>query len=208
MFIEQWNGVGFTNPPAGPPHQLYTDASGSWGCGAFWNLHWFQLRWDERSQSLPITIKEMLPIILSAAVWGPHWPAAAHVTYHCNNSAVVASLSSRSSKVDHLMHLMRCLFYIEAYHGFTVHCTHLPGAQNTAADALSRNVLPIFHLQVQGADPSPTPLPAGLLDTCFARTSIGCLRIGQRASILLCAGFSRIHPPHLSIRNTPVPHVL
>ena len=160
--------VSLPPPPtlAGPPHQLFTDASGTWGCRAFWNLHWFQLRWEERSKSLPTTVKEMLPIVLSATVWGPQWLAAAHITCHCDKIAVVASLSSWLSKVDHLMHLMGCIFYSKAYHGFTVHCTHLLGAQNTAADALFRNVLPLFHLQVQGADPSSRPgcwTPSALL---------------------------------------------
>ena len=111
------NGIGLA-PSARvcsmPP--LYTDASGSWGCGASWNQHWFQLKWDVRSQSLPIPVKEMLPIIISAAIWGPQWRAAKRITCCCDNAAVVAALSSRSCKVDHIMHLMRCLFYVEAFH--------------------------------------------------------------------------------------------
>lgn len=45
-FITQWNGIGFL-----PLHQcqlqVTTDASGSWGCGAFSGYQWFQLRWSQ-----------------------------------------------------------------------------------------------------------------------------------------------------------------
>jgi len=44
MFVAQWNGIGLAPSVcvcSMPP--LYTDASGSWGCGASWNQHWFQL---------------------------------------------------------------------------------------------------------------------------------------------------------------------
>ena len=97
MFVAQWNGIGLAPSVcvrSMPP--LYTDASGSWGCGVSWNQHWFQLKWDERSQSLPITVKEMLPIVISAAIWGPQWRAAKQVACCCDNAAVVAALSSRS----------------------------------------------------------------------------------------------------------------
>ena len=138
-------------PPPPPPHP--------------WLVHptsYSPMHLARGSKSLPTTVKEMLPIVLSATVWGLQWLAATHITCHCDKTAVVAW----SSKVDHLIHLMGCIFYSEAYHGFTVHCTHLPGVQNTAADALTRNVLPLFHLQVQGADPSSRPgcwTPSALL---------------------------------------------
>ena len=170
MFVAQWNGIGLAPSVcvrSMPP--LYTDASGSWGCGASWNQHWFQLKWDERSQSLPITVKEMLPIVISAAIWGPQWRAAKQVACCCDNAAVVAALSSRSCKVEHIMHLMRCLFYVEAYHEFTLHCTHLPGSLNTVADALSRNALPSFRLQMQEADPLPYALLPRLIDALLRK---------------------------------------
>jgi hypothetical protein len=57
-FMEGWNGV--TLIPSTRPQQtpLVSDASGSWGCGAFWGPHWFQWRtphtgqlWQGRPQS-------------------------------------------------------------------------------------------------------------------------------------------------------------
>ena len=48
--------------------QLASDASGSWGCGAYYNSHWGQLCWDRQSEGLPIMVKELLPIILACTV--------------------------------------------------------------------------------------------------------------------------------------------
>lgn len=37
------------------------------------------------------------------------------------------------------MHLVRCMFYLEAQYHFDLHAVYLPGAVNTLADDLSRN---------------------------------------------------------------------
>ena len=50
-----------------------SDASGSWGCGAWYGHSWFQLQWDNRSAHLPIMVKELLPIFMA---WGPTWSFA------------------------------------------------------------------------------------------------------------------------------------
>ena len=42
--------------------------------------------------------------------------------------------------------------------------THVEGKSNVAADALSRNRLPIFFLQVPAAEEHPTPIPQSLVD--------------------------------------------
>ena len=73
-FVESWNGISFLSPPPRLRQlQMASDASGSWGCGA-WHAHsWFQLQWDERSAPLPIMVKELLPIVLAVVVWGLRW---------------------------------------------------------------------------------------------------------------------------------------
>ena len=126
-FVSEWNGIALMPKPSDERIQFSTDAAGSWGCGASWKHHWFQLPWDAQSLPLSISVKEMLPIIMAAAVWGEQWRGR-QATCFCDNQAVVAVLSSRSCREDHLMHMLRCLFYIEAYHGFSLRCVHVPGA--------------------------------------------------------------------------------
>ena len=52
---------------------VISDALGKWGCGAFHNDKWFQLWWPDAIQETHITVKELVPIVLAAAVWGSSW---------------------------------------------------------------------------------------------------------------------------------------
>jgi len=49
---------------------LVSDASGGCGCGAFFQDSWFQLKWAGHLEGSHITIKELVPITVAAAVWG------------------------------------------------------------------------------------------------------------------------------------------
>ncbi len=62
-FITQWNGA--TMMPdlvrwESGPH-LYSDASGQFGCGAWWNTYWFQLPWPQGHKLSSIAHQELLP---------------------------------------------------------------------------------------------------------------------------------------------------
>ncbi len=73
LFSASWNGVGLLKHPvvAQPPVMLNSDASDNWGCGAYWGSSWFQLPWAGQAQQLHITAKELVPIVVAAALWGP-----------------------------------------------------------------------------------------------------------------------------------------
>ena len=45
---------------------------------------------------------------------------------HCDNLAVVHAIHSRSSQHGHMMHLLRCLVFFEAFYRFSLTCTY-PG---------------------------------------------------------------------------------
>ena len=54
-----------------PQVVITSDASGSWGCGAYLSSgKWFQLELPSSWDSIHITMKELLPIVIGAAVWG------------------------------------------------------------------------------------------------------------------------------------------
>ena len=151
-FLQSWNGVSMMAVAgrSAPTASLTTDASGNWGCGAFTNEgDWFQLEWITKWTPLHITVKELLPIIISVAVWGERWRGQT-ITCRCDNAAVVAIIRSGSCKEDLAMNLLRNLVSISAYFNVNVTIEHLPGAQNTAADALSRNNLCLFNPRSTG----------------------------------------------------------
>ena len=67
-----------------------------------------------------------------------------------------------------MMHLIRCIFFLEAWLGFEVVATHVPGRENMLADDLSRNNYSAFLSKAPSAESAPTgippELPALLLD--------------------------------------------
>lgn len=109
-----------------------------------------------------ITRKELIPIILAAAIWGHQWSRKTIVA-QCDNLAVVEVLNRGYSREPDIMHLMRCLFFFSAHFHFRVITKHIPGKQNILADALSRDRLSLFHSLHPQANSSPAIIPAPLI---------------------------------------------
>ena len=157
VFLERWNGCSFI-PPAAPSQSFVSDTSGNWGCGACWCHSWLQLQWPNCWRSVNIAIKELVPIVLAVAVWGPQWRAS-RVQVRCDNAAVVAAVNLGSARDRRLMQLLRCLHFFCAEFGVSVTASHIRGSPNLVADAISRNNLSLFHSLVPQA---PTSLPPAL----------------------------------------------
>ena len=168
MFAATWNGVSFLTLPSQQPElEMATDASGSWGCGAWHGSHWFQVQWDNTSRPLPILVKELLPIVLACELWGPLWTNQ-QILCRCDNQAVVASLRSRTSKHGHCMHMLRALAFVEVHHRFILRTVYIDTMSNHLADDLSRDNMSSFLSKVPQANRLPdhpsTPLLNLLLD--------------------------------------------
>lgn len=162
-FVGNWNGVSFLHPPDHLPEvELFTDASGNWGCGAVHDKSWFQLPWDTTSQPLSIAEKELIPIILACATWGASWRDC-QVTCHCDNQVIVACLQSRTSKNAGIMHLLRCLVFVEARYRCYLRPAYIDTKSNHLADDLSCNNLSSFLSKVPGASPMPSLISPQLL---------------------------------------------
>ena len=165
IFLQDWNGVSLLQQ-AGTvrPHMtLHTDASGTWGCGALLYPQWFQLQWPEAWSSVAIMIKELVPIVLACAVWGPRL-ARKTVLVQCDNTGVVAAVQKGVSKDQSAMHLLRCLWFFTAHYDIAINIEHIPGESNCAADHLSRNRVQSFFLSVPQANLLPSPLPPELME--------------------------------------------
>ena len=142
QFASSWNGTSILAPvhKENPDGIVVSDASGRWGCGAFHGPEWFQLQWDHNTLSLHITIKELLPVVIAAAVWGRSW-AGKTILALSDNIATVQILNQHQSKDPDAMHLIRCLSLIECQYDFSVISKHIPGERNTLADALSLEII-------------------------------------------------------------------
>ena len=166
QYCAQWNGTAMMSVVnrAEPEFKvsMVSDASGSWGCGALHGQDWFQLKWEGLGESSQqnITVKELLPIVIAAAMWGKRW-AGSTVRAQCDNTAVVEIVNSGSCREPEAMHLRRCLAFLEAQFQFYIWVTHIRGRDNLLADALSRNK---FHSLYPQVNKDPVPIPASLLD--------------------------------------------
>ena len=83
---------------------------------------------------------------------------------HSDNQAVVAVIRSRTSKVHDIMHLLRCLSFMEAQCEFFLSAKYIPGSCNELADDLSRNRLSSFLQKASNMSLKPTTIPQPLRD--------------------------------------------
>ena len=71
LFAEDWNGISMFWDISKHTADItvMSDASGSWGCGVFWKSKWFHFPWPSSLQGLPIATKELIPIVVAAALF-------------------------------------------------------------------------------------------------------------------------------------------
>jgi len=79
-----------------PNAVITSDASGSWECGAWSGREWFQLKWINEVQGYHMTVKEMLPIVIAAAIWERKWKGGT-VLVRCDNMAAVSIINQETS---------------------------------------------------------------------------------------------------------------
>ena len=67
-FLPRWNGISFLPPPLHLPQvEFASDASGSWGAGAWCGP---ACQWGHSAEALSIAEKELIPIIFACNAWG------------------------------------------------------------------------------------------------------------------------------------------
>ena len=162
QFIRQWNGITIVPPLQLDEFKLISDASGRWGCGAYWESEWFQLPWNNAFLDTHISAKELTPIVLATAIWGKAWKGHT-VLVLSDNTAAVSAINSHTSSLHESAHLLRCLAFLTAHHQCDLHARYLPGRHNALADALSRDKVGVFHLLHPQARSNPTLVPEQLI---------------------------------------------
>ena len=145
-----------------PQPIIQTDASGSWGRGAFFKRYWLQWQWPDEWVNASIMAKELVPITFSCAVWGPKLTRT-RVLIQCDNLGLVVAISKGSSRDKVVMRLLRCMWFLVAYFDIDLHTEHIAGVNNTTADQLSRNHMQSFFSSHPQVSLLPTPLPPSFL---------------------------------------------
>ncbi len=150
-------------PPPTAFVEFASDASGTWGCGAWYHSKWLQLRWPQSSDERHISFKELVAALLAVVAWGPLW-GGKNARGLCDNQAAVQVVASRTCRDKPLMHLLRCLFFLEAHFQCSLVLAHIPGVQNALADDLSRNRLSSFLSKATSPELHPSPVDPALVE--------------------------------------------
>lgn len=122
-FLKQWNGTSFL--------QLsYPRHNHSNGC------LWLQWQWPPAWDHLPIMAKELVPRVLACVVWKPLLQRSI-LLFQCDNMAVVATVQKGSAKDDHIMHLLRSLWFFATYYDIVLLIEHIAGECNVQCNSRS-----------------------------------------------------------------------
>ena len=106
----------------------------------------------------------------------------------CDNSGVVGAWREGWSRDRRLMSLIRPTLFVAATHSFDLQVTHVPGVENSAADALSRLQIGRFRQLHPLASATPTPVPQSLTDFLAAPAETCTTASGYRILMLRPAG--------------------
>ena len=68
------------------------------------------VKWPPQLQETSIQVKEMIPVVLAAALGGKYW-GGKMVQFRVDNRAVVDIVNGLYSHEPHLMHLLRLLVF-------------------------------------------------------------------------------------------------
>ena len=129
------------------------DASGTWGYGTYFEMHWFQLHWNRLLQDTHISVKELTPIVIATALWGHHWHLKS-VRVLSDNTATVTTINNHSSRLKETTHLLWCLAFLSAKFQCQISANHIARVHNNAMDTLFCNQLSCFYSILPQADAS------------------------------------------------------
>ena len=140
--------------------ELFKDAAGSIGFGAYFQGHWSQGTWPTHWQqaSPDIMFKELFPIVLAVHLWADQLQNK-RLVLNCDNQAVVNIINKQSTRSPLSMQLLRLLVLACLQNNLVCKARHLPGVQNNIADALSRGQMQRFRILAPSADTHPTVIP-------------------------------------------------
>ena len=156
-FLEHHNGVTLITPRSGNHPSLCSDASKS-GYGAIFGSQWIRGTWPPQWSLLNIAVLELYPIFIMLSIFAPQLKNSS-LLFYTDNMAVVHIVNKQTSKCNIIMQIIRPLVLILLRHNIQLKCLHVPGADNSLCDALSRQVPTQQFLQSYGMCPQQLPVP-------------------------------------------------
>lgn len=149
---------------------LFTDAAGSVGFGAIFKRKWCAGRWhsswEEAKLLGNLALLELFPIVLALELWGSEF-SNKRVRFHCDNLGVVQAINKLSASSPPVVSFLRRLVLRCLELNCFICAVHLPGVDNTVADALSRLQWDRFRMLAPEAEQHGIPCPEYLWGIAF-----------------------------------------
>ncbi|XP_072254199.1 uncharacterized protein [Pyxicephalus adspersus] len=167
QFLEQYNGRSLWLEAQVDNEflELWTDAAGSSGFGAYFAGHWCAEAWPEDWRRLGLCknliLLELFPLVVALTLWGSQLQNR-KVRFHCDNMGVVEVINNNSASSPQVICLLQHLVLVCLRLNVFVRAVHVPGCENVIADSLSRFQWDRFRELAPGADVQGTPCPEGL----------------------------------------------
>ena len=166
-FLSDFNGtLIWREPPvANTELALFTDAAGSIGFGAILGNRWCMQHWPEdwkaRGLIRNVTFLELFPIVVALVVWGTSLGNKV-IVFWSDSMSVVSAINGQSACCPLVLRLVKFLVRLCLRHNIQFSAKHVPGVDNTVADALSRFKLAEFRRLLPGAEDQMTIFPPDL----------------------------------------------
>ncbi|KAM4652049.1 uncharacterized protein O3C94_014384 [Discoglossus pictus] len=171
-FLKNFNGRSMilTEPTVNEVLQLFTDAAGSQGFGAYFRGHWcaqaWPAGWHEQGWTRNLTLLELFPIVVALWLWGDMLRHH-HVVFHTDNMSVVQAINSTTASSPPVVRLLRQLVLKCLQLNIMVRASHIAGVKNVVADALSRFEWDKFRSLAPLARVEPTVFDEDLWNLCL-----------------------------------------
>jgi hypothetical protein len=162
LFLRDFNGVSSLLPRVPvSDFDMAADASGSIGFGVICGRQWSYGYWVRSACAWSIVAKELYPLLLGLALWGPDMRHG-RLTFVSDNAAVVQVLSRLRSRDELVGALLRRVVGLLLRYDIVIEAAHIPGHRNVLPDLLSRDRILDFLSRSQGLEPVPCCLPRAL----------------------------------------------
>ncbi|KAL5497449.1 hypothetical protein EMCRGX_G013922 [Ephydatia muelleri] len=186
-FLPSWNGISMFIAPEwkdADSFQLYIDASGSFGFGAYLDGAWFRGDWQPHQQLLKRSIQwqELFAIVAGALTWG-HFLTGQRIRFHCDNLPIVQAWTNQSSRHPGIMDLLRTL-------QTELHCGRTFPQSNVTLLFPCPPGQPAAHAHTSGAGRALEGRLRHLLHRAVAPSTSTTYRAGIRKYYAFCTQFN------------------
>lgn len=177
-FLESFNGraLWMSEPVSNFDLELFTDAAGSTGYGAFFHGQWsagtWPGEWIEVGFTKNLVLLELFPVVLAVVLWGGAFKDR-KVRFHGYNLGVVQVINRITASFPPVIRLLQHLVLRRLQLNAFIHAVNLPGVENVIADALSRFQWDRFCELAAEAERHRVPCPEWLWGIALASSPDG-----------------------------------